>query len=208
MATSTGLVLTAALFRRAGLGMVIPEAHIGSIAAGTVTSVNFFRSQTWGSNHFQLRQTLIWRPGNATGVADDVRWAASLDPDTGVLSNDSNWADTTLSGDGNWYLIDWAIHPTWIVDAINNGVRRYGMAEGNRIFADPGFTRALTETTAFEPRDAVVAYIMQCLFEDPRVNTPDKEFSRQVADREVEMYNRLLGLQQASTSYRSAQEQR
>jgi hypothetical protein len=156
--TITGETILAQVIRKGGLGMVLPNADIGAIAAGTLTSVLHLRSGHYDTNTFRNKGTLIYRPGNATGVADYVRSAGDLVASTGVLSNDANWADTTL-GSENVYLLD-GIHPTWFVECLNIAMRRVyfenmeplSTKPAGALVADAGFQS--TATTNYTESDA------------------------------------------------------
>lgn len=151
--TITGETILAQVIRKGGLGMVLPNADIGAIAAGTLTSVLHLRSGHYDTNTFRNKGTLIYRPGNATGVADYVRSAGDLVASTGVLSNDANWADTTLTSE-NIYLLDHGLHPTWFVESLNIGMRRvyFENMDPLSIALDAGFQS--TATTSYVESDA------------------------------------------------------
>lgn len=119
----TGEDILQSLIRRAGIGQTLLNADIGSIAAGNVTAVKFLRNAQWPSNYFQSLNALVYRPSAASAPADLVRYATTVASSTGVLSIDSNWADTTI-GTENIYLLYYGIHPQWIVDAMNRACRQ------------------------------------------------------------------------------------
>src|SRR3990167_4662443 len=151
--TSTGLQILQLLLQRAGIGQYIPNAEIGAIAAGTITSVAHFRRGRFGVDDYRNTQTTLWRPGNATGIADDYRDAGSLAPSTGILNNDANWADTTL-GTEDFYLVRDGIHPLWIIDAMNLALRQvyFQNEDWLSLAADPGFQS--TATSSYVESDA------------------------------------------------------
>ena len=134
------------------------NANIGAIAAGTVTSVLYLRNGLWTVGRFRSMDTYLWRPGNATGVADYVRTAGSLAPSTGVLDTDSNWSDTTL-GTENIYLIYYGIHPQNIVNAMNRAARKnsFENEEPLSLAADAGFQSTATSSYAESDADGGAA---------------------------------------------------
>jgi hypothetical protein len=121
-ATVTGLQVAQHFLQRRGCGLYIPNADIGSLAAGSVTSVKWFRNGNYGTNHWRSMGALLWRPGNATGVADDLRSAGDLTASSGALAVDANWADTTL-GTEDLYVLFYANHYQYLIDAINAALR-------------------------------------------------------------------------------------
>lgn len=102
------------LVERYGLGLFIANGDIGAIATGTITSVLWLRDGTGGTDKWYGRP--VYRPGNATGVADDIRYATTV-TSAGVLSVDANWADSTL-GTETAYILNKDLHPRWLRDAI------------------------------------------------------------------------------------------
>jgi len=152
----TGETILQAAMRRGKFGLVLANAEIGAIAAGTVTSVLHLRNANWGTDHF-LGQA-VYRPGNATGVADYVRYGTSLTT-AGVLSIDANWADTTL-GTENVYIFDLKITPTQFLDALNRALLRcyfdnvepLSTKPAGTVVADAGFQS--TATSSYTESDA------------------------------------------------------
>jgi hypothetical protein len=143
--TITGLAILKQAVRRGGLGLYLDNADI-AVAAGTLTSVKWFRNPYYSTNEFRDRNTLIYRPSNATGVADYVRGAGDLAASTGVLNIDANWADTTL-GTEDVVLLDHNVHPQWVVDAMNRAMTKrcyFENLEPLSLAADSGFQSTST----------------------------------------------------------------
>lgn len=103
------------LIRKRGLGFTILNADIGALAAGSFTSVLWARNGNAATNDFRSQGYVVWRPASASPPADTVRYAADLAKDTGVVSVDVNWADTTLGSEDIYMLRK--IHPRYIIDA-------------------------------------------------------------------------------------------
>lgn len=124
-ATTSGIEVVDLLCSRRGIGQLIENSEIGSIAAGNMVSVAHLRRASFGTDHFRnppLGPTTIARFGNATGVADDYRDAGDLTASSGTLAVDANWADTTL-GTEDIYHFYHGIHPLWIIEAMNKALR-------------------------------------------------------------------------------------
>jgi hypothetical protein len=119
--TITGLDILTHLLLRRGIGQKIANAQIGSIAATSLTSVFYFRNTNWGENELINLGAGFWRPGNATGIADDWRPAGVLTPSTGAVTVDT-WADTTL-GTEDIYQLNYRCHPQYIIEAMNAALR-------------------------------------------------------------------------------------
>lgn len=119
----TGLTIAEHAVERGGLGLFIKNADIGSIAAGNVVSVKYLRDGNYANNTFRSSGVHLWRPSNATGVADDWRSAGDLTFSTGTLANDANWADTTL-GTEDIILLFHHNHYDWLIAAMNRALRR------------------------------------------------------------------------------------
>ena len=110
------------MVQKYGLGLVLANGDIDSVAAGALTSVKWLRNANWGPGHFQGMNALIDRPG-AASAADFVRYASTLTPSTGVLAPDANWADTTL-GTEYMRILYHGLHPQHVMDAAQRGLRR------------------------------------------------------------------------------------
>lgn len=122
--TSTAVVVLDHLLNR-GIGQRLENAEITSIAAGNVTSAIWYRRARFGSDELRnggMSPTTIWRPAQATGIADDYRDVGALTASTGAIANDANWSDTTL-GTEDVYLIFYGIQPLWIIEAMNRALR-------------------------------------------------------------------------------------
>src|SRR3990167_6632729 len=120
--TVSGLTILQLFLQRSGIGEYIPNADVGSLAASALTSVKWFRNANHDSNYYRSKKAMIWRPGNATGVADDIRAAGDLTASTGILAPDAAWADTTL-GTEDFYLLYHDLRYSWIIDAMNLALR-------------------------------------------------------------------------------------
>lgn len=118
--SSTLPVIRNRIIQVLGIGIVIPNADIDSIAAAALTSVKWLRNGRWATDQFAGLNAIIHRPGAAT-AADFIRYAADLNKTTGALAPDANWADTTL-GTESVNLIYYGIHPQMIDDAINRAL--------------------------------------------------------------------------------------
>ena len=153
--TSTLLQVLDLSFQRGLLGQKIPNADIGSIAAGAIVSVAHLRRGRYGADEYRNRQTTIHRPGNATGIADDYRDAGTLTPSTGSLAPDANWADTTL-GTEDVYFFERGIHPLWYIDAANLALRQnyFQNEDWLSLAADPGFQSTATSSYVESDADA------------------------------------------------------
>ena len=143
--TSNGLTVVEHAVERGGLGLYIKNADIGSIAAGSLVSVKYLRDGNYANNTFRSSGTHIWRPSNATGVADDWRSAGDLTASTGSLAIDANWADTTL-GTEDIILLAHHNHYDWLIAAMNRALRRaYFQSEEPFSWAvDAGFQSSAT----------------------------------------------------------------
>ena len=138
--TVSGINLLDSFAQRYGQVQLLENAEISSIAAGALVSVAHMRRGTWATNHFSSKGTTIWRPGNATGVADDYRDAGDLTVATGSLAPDANWADTTIGTEDIYFVFNY-IHPLWIIDAFNLALRQIYFQNDDwlSMAADPGF---------------------------------------------------------------------
>jgi hypothetical protein len=123
--------------RKAGIGMVIPNAD-WTVAAGSATSVKWFRNGNWGTNHFRSKNALLWRPGAAT-AADYVRYASDLTASTGALAVDANWADTT-QGTEDLIVLYHGIHPQYIIDASNLALAKAYFTNSESVSTKPNGT--------------------------------------------------------------------
>lgn len=121
VATVTGLQVVEHLIQNRGIGEVLENAQIGAIGATSLTSVYYYRNANWGTNHLRGLGAGLWRPGNATGIADDWRPCGDLNSSTGAVTVDT-WADTTL-GTEDVYQLNFGIHPQMVIDAMNKALR-------------------------------------------------------------------------------------
>lgn len=157
--TITGEQILAAVIQRSRIGQVIPSAQIGSLAAGSVTSVLRLRNGLDGPNTYRDLGGGIYRPGNATGAADYFRACGTLTPSTGVLAVDANWADTTL-GSETLYLLYYRVHPQDLLDALEAALRETYFENMEPLSMKPSGTTAIdsgfqsTATTAYVESDA------------------------------------------------------
>jgi hypothetical protein len=162
--TSTGLLIVQHAVERGGLGLYLPNADIGSIAAGSVTSVKWLRDGNFATNTFRSMGAHIWRPSNATGVADDWRSASDLTASTGALSIDANWADTTLTSE-DFIILFHNNHYDYLIAAMNRALRRayYQTQEplskkpSGAVLADAGFQKSATTQWTESDADAGAA---------------------------------------------------
>lgn len=145
--TSTGLVLATHFFQHyAGAGDYLANAQIGALAAGSVTSVFKFRGTSiLGTDHYRNKGAMPWRPENATGIADDVRYAGDLTASSGALAVDTNWADTTLGSESLWLPFG-RTHPQCLIDAFNMALRDIYFENEDALSyaADAGFQSTAT----------------------------------------------------------------
>ena len=112
------------LVERYGLGLFLANAQV-TLAVGSITSVRYFR-ETAGAlntNTYRTKGAVIWWPGNPTGIADDVRYAADLAPSTGVLNIDTPWASATI-GTSDLYLLNDRLHPQILIDTASLALRQ------------------------------------------------------------------------------------
>ena len=151
--TVTGLQILQTLLARGGIGQYIANGEITSLAAGSLTSVAHFRRGRFGADEFRNAQTTLWRPSNATGIADDYRDAGTLTTSTGALAVDANWADSTV-GTEDVYLVKHGIHPLWIIEAMNLALREayFQNEDWLSLALDPGFQS--TATSSYTESDA------------------------------------------------------
>ena len=151
--TVSGLTILQLFLQRSGIGEYIPNADVGSLAASALTSVKWFRNANHPTNHYRSKGAMIWRPGNATGVADDIRAAGDLTASTGVLAPDAAWSDTTL-GTEDFYLLYHELRYSWIIDAMNLALRDvyFVNEEPLSLAADAGFQS--TATSSYTEADA------------------------------------------------------
>lgn len=146
------------VLRASGLGLYLPNADVGAVAASALTCVKFFRRGSYGDGEFRDKRTMIWRPGAAT-AADYYRSAALLTPSTGVLAPDAAWADITL-GTEDFYLVYYDVHPQLLVDAANRMLRNLYFPNAEPLSAKPSGTTVgdsgfqSTVTTAYTESDA------------------------------------------------------
>lgn len=134
--TVTGLEIAEQMVRRGGLGKYLLNAEIGALVAGSFTSVLHLRNGHHSTNHYRNQSAMIWRPENATGVADQVRTAGDLTPSTGVLANDANWTDTTLGAE-DIILLEHGVHPLSVMDALNRALRDLYFSNEEPLSAKP-----------------------------------------------------------------------
>ena len=147
----TGLTVVQHAVERGGLGLYLPNADIGSLAAGNIVSVKWFRDGNFATNTFRSNGAHIWRPENATGVADDWRSAGDLTASSGTLANDANWADTTLT-DEDIIVLFHHNHYDWLIAAMNRSLRRaffqtqepLSKKPSAAVLADAGFQKSAT----------------------------------------------------------------
>ena len=139
--TSTGLQILQLLLQRAGIGEYIPNADVTSLSTTVLTSTRWFANGNYGVDHFRNKlQSSINRPGNATGVADDIRWSAALAPATGAITFDRSVTDGTLGAE-DFYLLYHNIHIAHVIDAMNLALRQiyFQNEDWLSLAADPGF---------------------------------------------------------------------
>ena len=98
------------------MGLVLLNANIDSIAAGSVTSLLLLANAQHNSGTWRGWNAGIYRPGAATG-ADRWRTVGDLTAATGILANSSNWTDVTL-GTENFYLLKYDLHPLDFLDTL------------------------------------------------------------------------------------------
>lgn len=156
--TVTGLEVLDLLLLKRGIGQKIANGQIGSIGATSIVSVFHFAHTERPTNYLRNLGAGGWRPGNATGIADDWRPFQDLAESTGTVTIDTV-SDTTL-GTEDIYQIEHGIHPQWIIDALN--AARYDVFFQNMeplsakptlsTVGDHGFQS--TATTAYTESDA------------------------------------------------------
>lgn len=83
-----------------------------------------------------------------------MRSAGDLTASTGVLTNDANWADTTLGAE-NVYALE-GVHPTWLVEDLNIAMRRvyFENMDPLSLAFDAGFQSSVTTSYAESDADA------------------------------------------------------
>ena len=104
------------------MGFEIPNAKVGSFAAGSITSADYLQDSNKPIEHWRGLQVVIYRPGAAT-AADEIRFAGALTNTTGLLAHTgANYADTTV-GTETVELWFYGIRPDlWVEDAINRAL--------------------------------------------------------------------------------------
>ncbi|MDZ4250769.1 MAG: hypothetical protein U0990_11895 [Candidatus Nanopelagicales bacterium] len=122
--TATALtVVRQRILRELGLGLLIPNADISAVAAGSLTAPNSLRNSNHGASHYQSLDAVILRPGSLT-APDNIRFAGALTPASGLLAHTGdNYTDTTVGTEAAelWY---WGVRPdTDILPAINRALR-------------------------------------------------------------------------------------
>lgn len=152
--TITGSQIVREVVRRGGLGLYIENAE-ASVAAGALTSVLHFRNGQHSPNHWRSLNAGIWRPSNATGIADQWRVVGDLTPSTGALAVDAVWADTTGTGE-DYILLKHGITPMELVQAMNTATAKVYFTNSEPLstkpvgttIADAGFQSNLTTAYA------------------------------------------------------------
>lgn len=157
--TIDGETILSAVIRRGKVGLVLPNAEIGSLAAGALVSVLHLRNGNWSTNTLRGLLAGIYRPTNATGVADYWRMCGDLTVSTGSVAPDANWADTTI-GTENIYILYHGITAVQFRDALNRALKRcyfdntdpLSTKPAGTVVADAGFQS--TATSSYVESDA------------------------------------------------------
>src|SRR3990167_5120105 len=152
--TVTGEDVLASVIRHGKIGLVLANAEIGSLSASALVSVLHLRGKNdWSTGSLRGLSAGIFRPGNATGVADYWRWCGDLTVSTGSVAPDANWADSTL-GTENVYIMYYGITAVDFRDALNRAMLRcyfdnvepLSTKPAGTVVADAGFQSTATSS--------------------------------------------------------------
>ena len=152
-------MLLEAVIRRGGIGQVLKVAQVGSITGTTLVSLYYYGNSSGTISTGTLRglKAGLWRPSNATGIADDWRPCGDVNGSTGAVTV-ATWADTTL-GTEDFYQLNHGLHPQQVIDAMNRALRRcyfenmepLSTKPSGAVLADAGFQS--TATTSYTESD-------------------------------------------------------